>query len=206
MDFRLVDDLGPHGFSSLAIEPMTRTSHALAVDGQVWFIDPVDWQEAIDRARTLGTPSGVLQLLDRHNRDSAAIAARLGVPHVTVPTELPGTPFEVIEIKRSKRWQEIALWWSDRDTLVVAEALGTNAFFTEGSDRVGVHGLLKLTPPRQLDGYDVEHLLVGHGPGVHGADASTEVAQALRRSRLRFFSWALSIPLRVRRAGKEARL
>ena len=79
---------------------MTRTSHALATSEGVWLVDPVDWPEAIDRAASLGTPAGVIQLLDRHNRDSAAIAERLGVPHLVVPESLPGTPFEVIEIKR----------------------------------------------------------------------------------------------------------
>ena len=74
---------------------MTRTSHALAAAGKVWLVDPVDWPDAIDRATSLGEPAGVLQLLDRHNRDSAAIAERLGVPHLTAPRELPGTPFAV---------------------------------------------------------------------------------------------------------------
>ena len=46
---------------------------------------------AIERALTLGEPAGVLQLLDRHNRDCAALAARLGVPHLVAPTSLPGS-------------------------------------------------------------------------------------------------------------------
>ena len=154
----------------------------------MWLVDPVDWPEAIDRAQSLGQPAGVLQLLDRHNRDCAAIAERLGVPHLVVPPALPGTPFEVIEIKRSRRWQEVALWWPERRTLVVAEALGTNPFFPIGDDRVGVHGLLKLTPPRLLRAYEPEHLLVGHGEGVHGPEAAAALRQALSRSRLSFFT------------------
>ena len=51
---------------------MARASHALATEGAVWVVDPVDWPEAIDRALTLGRPAAVLQLLDRHNRDCAA--------------------------------------------------------------------------------------------------------------------------------------
>ena len=150
MTFRFCDDLGRHGFSWIVEEPMTRTSHALATGEGVWLVDPVDWPEAIDRAASLGTPAGVIQLLDRHNRDAAALAERLGVPHLVVPESLPGTPFEVIEIKRAKRWQEIALWWPEPQVLVVADALGTNPFFTIGDDRIGVHPLLKLTPPRRL--------------------------------------------------------
>jgi len=195
MGFRFSDDLGAAGFSWIAEERMTRTSHALASGGKVWLVDPVAWPEALERARSLGEPGGVLQLLDRHNRDSAAIAQQLGVPHLVVPAALPGTPFEVLEVRRSRRWQEIALWWPENRTLVVAEALGTNAFFPVGDDRVGVHGLLKPFPPRMLARYEPEHLLVGHGEGVHGPEAAAAVRQALSRSRLSFVTWGLTLPL-----------
>ncbi len=202
MELRFCDDLGRNGFSWITAEPMTRTSHALAAEGRVWLVDPVDWPDAIERATSLGEPTGVLQLLDRHNRDSAAIAEQLGVPHLTAPRELPGTPFAVIEIKRSRRWQEIALWWPEQRTLVVAEALGTNPFFPAKDDRVGVHGLLKLTPPRMLRPYEPEHLLVGHGEGVHGPDTAAALQQALSRSRLSFFTWGMTLPLRIRRTKR----
>ena len=176
---------------------MTRTSHALATSEGVWLVDPVDWPEAIDRATSLGTPLGVIQLLDRHNRDSAAIAERLGVPLLVVPESLPGTPFDVIEIKRAKRWREVALWWPEQRTLVVAEALATNRFFPIGDDLVGVHPVLRLTPPRRLRTYEPEHLLVGHGEGVHGRDATVALHQALGRSRLSVVRWAASVPFRM---------
>ncbi len=96
-----------------------------------------------------------------------------------VPESLPGTPFEVIEIKRAKRWREVALWWPEQRTLVVAEALATNRFFPIGDDRVGVHPVLRLTPPRRLRAYEPEHLLVGHGEGVHGPEATIALHQAL---------------------------
>jgi hypothetical protein len=197
--FRYSDDLGAAGFSWIVEEPMTRTSHALAAGGQVWLVDPVLWPEALERATALGAPAGVVQLLDRHNRDSAQVAQQLGVPHLVVPADLPGTPFEVIEVKRARRWQEIALWWPEPRTLVVAEALGTNAFFPVGHDRVGVHGLLKPAPPRFLARYEPEHLLVGHGEGVHGPEATAAVRQALGRSRLSFLTWGLSLPVRILR-------
>ncbi len=195
MEFHYCDERGPDGFSWVVEEPMTRASHALAADGNVWLIDPVDWPEAVERARALGRPAGVLQLLDRHNRDSALLAERLGVPHLVAPNELPGTPFEVIEVRRRKRWQEVALWWPERRTLVIAEALGANPFFTVGDDRVGVHGLMKPTPPRMLTSYEPEHLLFGHGEGLHGAAATRALRRALSRSRFRVVTWALGLPL-----------
>ena len=137
--------------------------------------------------------------LDRHNRDAAALAERLGVPHLRVPDSLPGTPFEAIEIKRAKRWQEIALWWPEQQVLVVADALGTNPFFTIGDDRIGVHPFLKLTPPRRLRAYEPQHLLVGHGEGVHGPEATIALDRALSRSRLSVVRWAVSLPFRMRK-------
>ena len=118
----------------------------------------------------------MVQLLDRHNRDSAPISERLAVPHLEVPASLPGTPFEVIEIKRAKRWQEVALWWPEPRTLVVAEALATNPFFPIGDDRVGIHPFMRLAPPRTLRSFEPEHLLVGHGEGVHGPQATVAAA------------------------------
>jgi hypothetical protein len=162
---------------------MTRTSHALAAAGKVWLIDPVDWSDAIDRALALGEPAGVLQLLDRHNRDCAALAERLDVPLLVAPDEVPGSPFECIAVKRRKRWRETALWWPDSRTLVVAEAVGTNAFYTGGKSPVGVHLLLRMTPPKVLAAYEPDRLLVGHGEGVHGPAAAAGLRHALEHSR-----------------------
>lgn len=213
MQMRFCDDLGQLGFSWISDEAMTRTSHALVADRggataterAVWLVDPLDWPDAITRAQGLGKPTAVVQLLDRHNRDAAAIAKRLGVPHLVAPTSLPETPFEVIEIRRWRHWQEIALWWPSRRVLVVADALGTNAFFTVGDDAIGVHGLLKLTPPRQLAGLEPppEHVLVGHGEGLHGPDTAAQLRRALSRSRLTFLTWGAALPFRARRATLE---
>ena len=49
MTFRFYDETA-FGFSWIADEPMTRTSHALVGGGRVWLVDPVDWPEAIERA------------------------------------------------------------------------------------------------------------------------------------------------------------
>ena len=56
----------------------------------------------------LGRPRAVIQLLDRHNRDSETLAERLAIPWERVPGNLRGTPFEVIDFKKN-RWKEVAL-------------------------------------------------------------------------------------------------
>jgi hypothetical protein len=190
VELRLCDDFG-----WIVDEAMTRTSHALAADGKVWFVDALDWPEAVDRALELGEPAGVVQLLDRHDRDCAALAARLGVPHVVVPDELPGSPFTFVPVMRRRRWRESALWWPARRTLVVADALATNRFYTAGKAPIGVHLLLRLTPPRALTAYEPERILVGHGEGVHGPEASTALRDAIDQSRRRLPGVLLRLPL-----------
>jgi len=180
---RFCDERGEHGFGWIVEEAATRTSHALAAHGRVWLVDAVDWPDAIERALTLGEPAGVLQLLDRHNRDCAAIADRLGIPHLVAPDEVPGSPFRCLPVLRRRWWAETALWWAEERTLVVAEALGTNRFFTAGKAPVGVHVLLRLTPPKVLGQLGPAHLLVGHGEGLHGAGTADAIAGALAASR-----------------------
>jgi hypothetical protein len=198
---RFCDDRAERGFSWLVDEAMARTSHALAADGKVWLVDPVDWPEAIARARELGEPAGVLQLLDRHKRDCAAVAARLGVPRLVVPDDIPESPFECIALRRSSRWAETALWWPRERTLVVAEAVGTNRFYTGGRAPLGVHLFLRLMPPTALGSYDPHHLLVGHGEGLHGADTSAELRRALADSRRRLPGVILRLPFAFRNSS-----
>lgn len=183
MRFRLCDDLGADGFGWMVDEAMTRTSHALAADGKVWLVDALDWPEAIDRALALGVPAGVVQLLDRHDRDCAALASRLGVPHAVAPDEIPESPFTCVPVMRRRRWRESALWWPGARTLVTADALGTNPYYTGGKAPLGVHVLLRLTPPKALGAFEPEHVLVGHGEGVHGGSATVALRDALRTSR-----------------------
>jgi hypothetical protein len=194
MRARFCDERGAEGFSWIVEETMTRTSHALADEGRVWLVDPVDWPEALDRALALGSPAGVVQLLDRHNRDCAEIAERLGVPHLVTPDTVPGSPFECVTVVRRKRWLERALWWPATRTLVVAEALGTNAFFTGGKAPVGVHLLLRMTPPRVLAAYEPEHLLAGHGEGLHGPGTPDAVRNAIGESRRRLPGVVVRLP------------
>lgn len=181
MAIRVYDEL-PFGFSWTIDEPMERTSHALADDGRVWLIDPVDDGDAIERAAKLGEPVAVLRLLDRHGRDANALAARLGVPLLNVPRVVPGGPFQVVQLVDRPWWREVALWWPQQRALIVPEAVGTSAMLTGGATRVGVHMLLRLRPPRKLGAFAPEHLLVGHGTGVHGPDTPAALSEALHRS------------------------
>jgi hypothetical protein len=197
--FRFCDDLGEDGFGWIAEEAATRTSHALAADGRVWLVDALDWPEAIDRARALGEPAGVIQLLDRHNRDCAALATRLGIPHLAVPEALPGSPFTFVPIVRRRYWREAALWWPATRTLVTADALGSSRFYTGGQAPIGVHVLLRLKPPKALAALGPERVLVGHGEGVFGPDAAGAVDDALRTSMRGLPGVLLRMPFATRR-------
>jgi hypothetical protein len=185
-------------------EALTRTSHARVDDGRVWLIDPVDDGAALAAAAALGEPAGVIQLLDRHNRDCRAIADRWDVPHLRVPPAVPGSPFEVVPSGvRIPRWDEVALWWPQRRALIVAEVLGTSPHYTLDSGPVGIHALLRLAPPGRLRGYDAEHLLPGHGAPVHGPDTAQEIDAAYARSRRDVPKLLLKAP-RMARAAKQA--
>jgi hypothetical protein len=166
------------------VEPgaLSRAAHAVADDGRVWLIDPFDDQQALGEAVGLGEPAGVLQLLDRHNRDCQAIATRLGVPLMRLPATGSGTPFEVVPVMSRGHWREIALWWPQRGALIVAEAIGTAPGFAVGRD-AGVHPMLRLIPPRsQLSRYRPGMLLVGHGKPLT-SDATRALDDALAHSR-----------------------
>jgi hypothetical protein len=165
-------------------ERIPRTSHALVADGGVWLVDAVDVDGLDARVRRHGEPRGVIQLLDRHRRDCAAIAARLGVPHVAAYEGRAESPFEFRAIQGRRWWREVALWWRERRVLVCADALGTLRYFRASADRVGVHPVLRLFPPRSLAGLEPERILVGHGEAV-AHDAPAALAEALRTSRRR---------------------
>ena len=154
------------GFGWQETAPIRRTSHALAADGRVWVIDPIEGEGVEERIRGLGEPAGVIQLLDRHQRACEAFAERLGVPLHVVPVALPETPFEVLPVLRNRLWAEVALWWPERRILVCADVLGTLPYFRAGDEPVGLHPFLRLWPPRSLRGLQPEHLLVGHGEGT----------------------------------------
>ena len=199
MSARFVDE-SDFGFGWIESAQLRRTSHALAVDGRVWIVDPIEAPGVDERIRALGEPAGVIQLLDRHTRDSAAFAARFGVPLHMAPAALPGVPFELLPVLRSRWWREVALWWPERRVLVCADALGTIPFFRAGDEPAGVHPFLRLRPPRSLRGLGVERLLVGHGEGLDGGETAAAVEEALRFARRRIPRWLAGVP-RIIRAG-----
>lgn len=171
------------GITWVVREPMQRASHALVADGRVWIIDPVDAGDAVKRAKALGEPVAVLQLLDRHNRDCAAVAGRLGVSHLKVPGAVPGSPFEPLPVVRLPLWKETALWWPEHRALIVAEVVGTNQLYTVGQGPLGMHPMLRPLPPGSLRGFKPDHLLVGHGPSLHGRQTTAALERAYARSR-----------------------
>jgi hypothetical protein len=192
------------GFGWVAPQPafMQRASHALGVDGRVWLVDPVDVSGLEERVRALGEPAGVIQLLDRHERDAPALAGRLGVPLHRVPDRIPGAPFDLIRLVERRRWQERALWWPERQVLVCADVLGTAPYFLAPGDRLAVHPLLRATPPRALfhmsGGQTPRHVLCGHGEGIHGDEASLALAEAVTTARRRIPRYLIGLMRRRR--------
>jgi hypothetical protein len=175
---------------------MARAAHAVRDDGHVWLIDPFDDTAALAAAADLGDPVGVIQLLDRHNRDGQAIAQGLGVPLLRLPVQVAGSPFEVISVVNQRWWQELALWWEAERTLIVAEAVGTASAFALGR-RLGVHPMLRLTPPKVLGSYRPERVLVGHGVPVQEGGAAA-LNEALSGSRGDIPKLVLKLPSLIR--------
>jgi hypothetical protein len=190
------------GLTWVVDDPLLRASHALVHEGRVWFVDPVDAPEAMERAAALGEPAGVLQLFMAHPRDGAAIAQRLNIPHHVLPDVLPDTPFSVIDLDLGP-WKERALWWPETNGLVIAESVGTATHYAVGNGPAGTHFLRRLVPPTRLKPFLPEHLLVGHGKPIHGGDAAAALLDALNRSRRELPLFVLHAPRLMR--GMKAR-
>jgi hypothetical protein len=184
LTLQLCDDFeGGFGWTEAGF--LERTSHAVEIAGGVLVFDPVDAPGIDERIRTLGKPEAVVQLLDRHERDSTALAARLGVPHVHMELGGAGGRGRLIRLVWNRAWKEVAFWEPERRVLVVADALGSVGYFTAPGEAIGVHPLLRLRPPRALAELDPEHILCGHGAGVHGPAASPALQEALATARRR---------------------
>ncbi len=177
-----LDETLPWAVTWTVDEPMERSSHALVADGRVWLLDPVADEAALDAAEALGEVTAVLQLLDRHPRDCATLAARYGVPHYLLPQRVPDSPFEVRRMVWLPGWREVSLWWSDQRALVVAEAVGTASYFAVAGRRLGMHPMLRALPPGALRLFAPRVLLCGHGRALH-EDAASALDEALSRSR-----------------------
>lgn len=194
----------PWGLGWTAATParMQRASYALADEGRVWLVDPVDGAGLAERLADLGRVVGVIQLLDRHRRDTEALAARHGVPlHANPRRGVPDSPFIALALTQRRVWREVALWWPEREALVVAEAVGTNPALRAPGRRIGVHPALRLTPPRTLLHVHPRALLPGHGPALEGDGVADDLHRAIRDSRREIPAWlaATARDLRGRR-------
>lgn len=182
-------------------ETMQRASHALTVDGEVWLVDPVDADGIDERITEHGDVAGVVTLLDRHKRDAAAFANRhdvsvwvpefidgvtteLDAPIERFRHELAETGYAVHPLVENRLWQEAVLYDESNGVLVVPEGVGTTSYFRTANESLGVHPMLRLTPPRKLSRFDPARVLVGHGPGVH-ENATAALEDALDGSRRR---------------------
>jgi hypothetical protein len=152
---------------------------------------------------------GVTTLLDRHQRDAAAIAERRGVPRL-LPAALGGLGLGLAEAEERpvivrRRWKEALLWVPDRRLLICPETLGTAQFdLAAPDDRLGMHPLARLyRPAAAFAGIDPAVIAVGHGPPLR--DAEGVLDQTLRAG-LRGLprNW-LRLPREAFRASRAAR-
>lgn len=189
------------GWLAYPDETMQRASHALATDDGVWIVDPVDAPGVDDLVADLGEVAGVAVLLDRHARDAGTIASRHDVS-VSLPSWMTGVAssldapvervgeglgnggYELRRVVDNRAWQEAVLYGEADGTLYVPEVLGTSAYFRAGDEPLGVHPMLRLTPPTGLAELSIDRLLVGHGVGIFD-DPETAVETAVETSRRR---------------------
>lgn len=185
------------------LETMQRASCALDVGERRLAVDPVDCEGLDEELAADGGLDGVVVLMDRHSRDARTIAARHEVP-VYVPAGaeriaaavggpvaeldpiLEGSSLELIPVTSGRLGEELALWRSADGTLIVPESLGTADHFTAGGERVGVHPMMRLWPPREpLMGLSARRLVTGHGrPIVDLDDGEVDASLAAARRRL----------------------
>lgn len=181
-------------------EPIQRASLALPVGDRRVVIEPVDCPGLDDQLAEAGGLDAVVVLMDRHTRDANTIADRHGVSVLVPPDadritskigrpvdQLTGLPegVELITVSSGRVQEEYALWWESDGTLVVPESLGTTAYFTTGGERVGIHPLARLRPPRrQLGGLESQRLFVGHGAPITDLKPG-EIDESLANARRR---------------------
>lgn len=190
---------GGVGWIAYPEEAMRRASHAVAVDDKVWIIDPVDADGIDELLAEYGDVAGVVVLLDRHKRDAAAFARRhdvsVWVPafmdevaeSIDAPVErfrhdLADTGYAAHELVDNRLWQEAMLYSDETGVLVVPEAVGTTSYFRAGDEVLGVHPMLRMTPPESLTRLEPDRLLVGHGHGIH-EDVHEALVEAIEGSR-----------------------
>lgn len=212
---------GGVGWLAFPDERGRRASHALGGDDGVWLLDPVDAPEVDDLVEEFGDVAGVAVLQDFHARDAGAVATRHDVP-VHVPKwsfrledridapvtrfagDLGDSGFRVHRFAPVPWFQEGILIREADGTVYVPESLGTAPFYRAGGEEIGVHDLVRLTPPRRVfEDLPVERLLFGHGPGVF-EDVRPTLEATLRGARRRFPASVVSNGLDRLRASWSA--
>jgi hypothetical protein len=208
-----LDDRGSFAWMLGLSDPASRASSAVVLDAGTVLVDPVDSAELTDRLAPLPNVVGVVTLLDRHQRDAAVLAERLGAPRL-IPRALGGAGValpgvEERTVVERKRWHEALLWLPDRRLLLCAEVLGTAGFdLGRRSDRLGMHPISRLRPPRAaFAGITPSAIAVGHGPPLRDGAAGA-LDHALRAARrelpLNWVRVAREV-VRASRAGRRAR-
>jgi hypothetical protein len=198
-----IDEQGSVAWIAHPDERMQRASVALAVQGGCLVFDPVDADGLDQMLGGIGQVLGVCQLLDRHGRDSAALAARHGAPRLTASELGRSRAYSELELRdvyRARRWHETAVWLKQRRLLLVPESVGTLPFFrAHAEDRLGIHPLARLKPPRAaLAGLEADTIAVGHGAPVIGG-AAADLRAALIGARTDIPSALLTIVRSLRR-------
>jgi hypothetical protein len=209
-----LDDHGSFSWMLGPIDPMSRACSAIVLGAGTVLVDPVDADGLDAQLAVLPAVIGVVTLLDRHQRDAAAIAGRLGVPRL-IPVALGGEGLRLDGVQERaviarRGWREALMWLPDRLLLVCPETLGTAAFdLARRRDPLGMHPFARPFPPRAaFRGIDPVVIAVGHGPPVT-VDATAAMRRVLGRARLqlprhwlRFGLEAVTASRAARRAGR----
>lgn len=201
-----------HGFAWMPMPDhfMRRSSTALAVDGKIWLIDPLKMDGIEREIAALGEPAGVISTVGWHDRDVDWFAALYGVkvfgarwlrnklfasPMTRVDGEVPETPFQLIDTSMRgvmAWWTEAAVWWPEQRVLVTGDCVGSAPYFMPSGERLGVHPVVRLSPPAKLAALEPRRLFFGHGEGVGdgGMGASALLSRALTTARSeRWAAW-----------------
>ena len=134
-----LDDRGSVAWLLGAADPAQRASSAIVVDAGTLVVDPVDGDGLDGLLSGLPSVIGVVTLLDRHQRDAAVVAERLGAPRLT-PLALGGSGVAVDGVEERsvferRNWRESLLWLPDTahyankylvEVVAVLELLDTN--------------------------------------------------------------------------------
>ena len=199
-----LDDAGSFAWIADPGEAIQRASAAIVLAEGSLVVDPVDAPGLDEALAARGRVLGVATLLDRHQRDAEAIAARLRVGRL-LPRALggPGIRIDGVEERRvivRRGWHEAALWVADRRLLVCAETLGTSPFFlAREGDRLGVHPLARLFRIRPaFAGLEPRRIAVGHGAPLLENAAEALAAALAHPLRDLPHAWARSARLAAR--------